>query len=86
MIVSRAHLQHDVRPFLPFCVAVDRLFHYDLQLRQVERSMSVLTPLHLTLIKDVLRMSVSEYALVQCTCTCMVMCVISALESPSEVN
>ncbi len=33
-----------------------------LQLRQTERSMSVLTPLHLTLIKDILRLSVSEYA------------------------
>jgi hypothetical protein len=33
-----------------------------LQLRQTERSMSILTPLHLTLIKDILRLSVSEYA------------------------
>ena len=32
------------------------------QLRQTERSMSVLTPLHLTLIKDILKLSVSEYA------------------------
>ena len=36
-----------------------------LQLRQTERSMSVLTPLHLTLIKDILKLSVSEYAQVR---------------------
>ena len=44
------------------CILHSALIIITFQLRQVERSMSVLTSLHLTLIKDIVRMSLSEYA------------------------